>query len=232
MRLHAQFTHDDDSWPAPSVEQVEREFLGKTGDVAGAEEWLAELGIKAEPLTKRLGKIALVQSWFDPTESDARDHFHIYSGDQVGPKWPEQLAFPIRENGQFIDLLLIDCYWLTSRPVCSRANWLGRDNFGRDTTIRLHRDPLDWLAAGCEGVCHIEPVSRKALTELAAATTILCNDLPTALEAWEWGFGGAPDDLSRFEIDDEPESIRAYFERRALGAAITELRETARRSAQ
>src|SRR5205823_5497472 len=128
-------------------------------------------------------------------------------------------------NGQFIDLLLIDTYWHSHRAICGRANWLGRDNFGDATTLRLHRDPLDWLAAGCEGVCHVEPISRKAFPELAAATKILCNDLPTALEAWDWGFGSEREELSRFEIDDEPESIRAYFERQALNSAISELCE-------
>jgi hypothetical protein len=38
-----------------------------------------------------------------------------------------------------------------------------------------------------------------------------CNDVGTALQAWDWGFGGEDDALARFAIDDSPESIRCYF---------------------
>ena len=54
--------------------------------------------------------------------------------------------------------------------------------------------------------------SRKALAELTAATTIECNDIHTALEAWDWGFGGEEDELARFVIDDSPGNISAYYE--------------------
>jgi hypothetical protein len=77
---------------------------------------------------------------------------------------------------------------------------------------------MDWLEAGCTGVCHVEPISRKALKDLHAAKTIECNCVHTALEAWDWGFDAdranlnAPQDLARFVIDDSPASIRRYFE--------------------
>jgi hypothetical protein len=47
---------------------------------------------------------------------------------------------------------------------------------------------MDWLEAGCTGVCHIEPISRKALKDLRNVETIECNDIHTALEAWSWGY--------------------------------------------
>jgi len=71
---------------------------------------------------------------------------------------------------------------------------------------------MDWLEAGCTGVCHIEPISRKALAELTDATTIECNDIATALDAWSWAFDADEDELSRFVIDDTPGNIRSYFE--------------------
>jgi hypothetical protein len=75
---------------------------------------------------------------------------------------------------------------------------------------------MDWLEAGCSaGVCHIEPISRKALAELRNVDTIESNDIHTALEAWSWGFGGEDDALARFEIDDTPAAIRSYFEEQA-----------------
>jgi hypothetical protein len=78
--------------------------------------------------------------------------------------------------------------------------------------VRLHAHPMDWLEDGCTGVCHIESISRKALKDLRSVTTIECNDVHTALEAWSWGFGADEDELARFAIDDTPGSIRAYFE--------------------
>jgi Ser-tRNA(Ala) deacylase AlaX len=78
--------------------------------------------------------------------------------------------------------------------------------------VRLHAHPLDWLEAGCTGVCHIEPCSRKALKELHAAKTIQCNDIYTALQAWDWGFDADEAEQGRFEIDDTPESISRYIE--------------------
>ncbi|MGY3294143.1 Zn-dependent oligopeptidase [Bradyrhizobium sp. LM3.6] len=71
---------------------------------------------------------------------------------------------------------------------------------------------MDWIESGCTGVCHIAPVSRKALKELAKAKTIECNDIETALEAWDWAFESNEAELARFEIDDTPHTIQAYYE--------------------
>ena len=71
---------------------------------------------------------------------------------------------------------------------------------------------MDWSEAGCTGVCHIEPISRKALKDLHRAETIECANIHTALDAWDWAFGGEDDELARFSIDDSPFSIRSYFE--------------------
>jgi hypothetical protein len=79
---------------------------------------------------------------------------------------------------------------------------------------------MDWLEAGCTGVCHIEPISRKALKDLGSVTTVECNDIHTALEAWDWAFGGDEDELSRFMIDDSPFAIRRYFEDEVLWRTV------------
>ena len=71
---------------------------------------------------------------------------------------------------------------------------------------------MDWIAAGGTGVCHIEPISRKTLKDLRGVETIQCNDIHTALEAWDWGFESDEDELARFVIDDAPGNIRSYFE--------------------
>ena len=117
------------------------------------------------------------------------------------------LAVPIYEGGKFVDPLLNSrrrvvrsCY-----VPCAMA-WYDQ------STTRLHTHPLDWVEAGCKGVCHLEPISRKALKDLRAATTTECNDIHTALQAWDWGFGGEDEELARFVIDDTAESIRSYFE--------------------
>jgi hypothetical protein len=78
--------------------------------------------------------------------------------------------------------------------------------------VRLHAHPMDWLVAGCTGVCYLEPISRKAFAELRNVTTIECNDIGTALEAWCWAFESDEDELARFSIDDSPAEIRSYFE--------------------
>jgi hypothetical protein len=45
-----------------------------------------------------------------------------------------------------------------------------------------------------------------------SAEVIECNDIYTALQAWDWGFGGDDDELARFSIDDSAASIGAYYE--------------------
>jgi hypothetical protein len=87
-------------------------------------------------------------------------------------------------------------------------------------TTRLHPHPLDWLAAGCTGACHIALISRKALKDLRNVESIECNDIATALDAWSWAFDADEAELSRFEVDDTPESINEYYERAARWHAI------------
>ena len=79
--------------------------------------------------------------------------------------------------------------------------------------VRLHAHPMDWLEAGCTGVCHIEPISRKALERPSHGQTgsNATTSIPR-LEAWDRGFGGEDDELKAFEIDDSPYTIRSYFE--------------------
>lgn len=72
-----------------------------------------------------------------------------------------------------------------SKWVTHRA--LGRENLTHDV-VRLHAHPLDWLQAGCAGVCHVAPINRQALKELRSAKSIVCNCIHTAAEAWAWAF--------------------------------------------
>jgi hypothetical protein len=111
------------------------------------------------------------------------------------------------EGGKFVDLLLIGDD-MSFETACCRAAWLGKIT----PTTRLHAHPMDWIESGCTGVCHIESVSREALKDLRAATTIECNDVHTALTAWDWGFGGDDDELARFVIDDSAAGICSYLE--------------------
>jgi hypothetical protein len=198
----------DDTLPLP--DEVEREFLDKAGDDLTALAWLEERDIDSAPILKSVGKIALIQYWSVWNPDTGRYRFLIYEPDHVGPKYPPELAIPIIEDGRFIDLLFISDEMSFARATC-RAPWLGRKNLTLPI-VRLHAHPMDWLESGCTGVCHIEPISRKALAELTDATTIECNDVYTALEAWDWAFGGDPQELERFDIDDTPYSIRCYFE--------------------
>jgi hypothetical protein len=198
----------DDTLPLPT--EVEREFFDHAGDDLTAIAWLAERDIDPAPVLDHVGKIALVQCGTDWNPETGRHRLFIHGPDHVGPKYPPELAVPIIENGVFVDLLFIGEENSFVRATC-RAPWLGRENLTQPV-IRLHAHPLDWLQSGCTGVCHVEPCSRKALAELTDATTIECNDIHTALEAWDWGFGGDEDELSRFVIDDTPAEIRSYFE--------------------
>jgi hypothetical protein len=202
-----------DALPLP--DEVEKEFLDKAGDNSFARKWLEDRDIDTAPQN-----VALIQYGIVWNPDTGRYQFLIYGPDHVGPKRRPALGVPILENGEFIDLLLIgdfisfddgesdDRYFET---VCCRASWLGRGNLS-GPIVRLHPHPLDWIAAGCTGACHIAPISRAALKDLQAVATIECNCIHTALEAWDWGFGGEDDELARFEIDDTPVSVRQYFE--------------------
>jgi hypothetical protein len=193
----------DDTLPLPT--EVETEFRDKAGDNLIALAWLSDHGIESAPQDAALIQYAMV--W---TPETGRYRFLIYASDNVGTKHPPELAIPILEDGTFIDLLFISDEMSFARATC-RAPWLGREYLALPV-VRLHAHPMDWLEAGCTGVCHVEPVSRKAFKDLRAAERIECNDIHTALEAWDWGFGGEDDELKRFEIDDTPFAIRSYFE--------------------
>ena len=198
----------DDTLPMPT--EVEREFRDNAGSNVTAIAWLADHGIDSAPVDA-----ALIQYGMIWTQETGRYRFLIYGPDHVGPKHPHELAIPIFEDGKFLDLLFISDEQSYARATC-RAPWLGHVT---GPTVRLHAHPMDFIEAGCTGVCHIEPISRKALKELRGVERIECNDIHTALEAWSWAFGGqgdqTDDELARFIIDDTPDSIRIYFEEEA-----------------
>jgi hypothetical protein len=201
----------DDTLPLPT--EVEREFLDHAGDGLTAIAWLADHGIDSAPPHAALVQYGVV--WNPET---GRYQFMIYSPDHVGPKHPPELAVPIIEDGTFVDLLFISNDGTSFARATCRAPWLGTV---AGPVLRLHAHPMDWLEAGCTGACHIAETSRKALAELRNVETIECNDIHTALEAWDWGFGGDDDALARFEIDDTPAAIRSYFEEQAQWCAAS-----------
>lgn len=195
----------DDTLPLPN--EVEQEFLGKAGDALTALSWLADHGVDTSPPPQS----AAIQYGIVWNSETGRYMFVVYGPEHVGPKHPHELAVPIFEDGALIDLLVISRE-MSFAMVTGRASWLGRENLALPV-VRLHAHPMDWLAAGCTGVCHVEPISRKALKELAQAKTIECDDIETALEAWDWGFGSDEAELARFEIDAAPHAVQAYYER-------------------
>ncbi len=192
----------DDTLPLPT--EVEQEFRDHAGDNVTALAWLADHGIDAAP-----ERVALIQYGMIWNPESGRYRFLIHGPDHVGPKYPPELAIPIIEDDEFVDLLFISNDGTAFVRATGRASWLGRV---AGPVVRLHAHPMDWLAAGCTGACHIEPISRKALKDLRSVATIECNDIETALAAWSWGFGGDDDELARFEIDDTPGNISAYYE--------------------
>jgi hypothetical protein len=194
------FTHDESlSLPA----EVEREFLDNADDGMTALAWLADHGIDAVP--ERAAVIQYAMVW---TPEADRYRFVIYGPEHIGPKYPPELAVPFFEDGEFIDLLFISDSMSFERAT-GRAKWLGSV---AGPVVRLHAHPMDFFAAGCTGVCHIEPISRKALKDLRSVETIQCSEIHTALQAWDWGFGGEDDELARFVIDDTAGNISAYYE--------------------
>jgi hypothetical protein len=197
------YSYFDDTLPLP--DEVEQEYREKAGGNLTALAWLSDHGIESAPQ-----HVALIQYGMVWNPETGRYRFLIYSPDHVGPKYPAELAIPVIEDGTFVDLLFISDEMSFARTTC-RASWLGRENLALPV-VRLHAHPMDWLEAGCTGVCHIEPIGRKAHAGLANATTIECNDVYAALEAWSWGFDADEDELARFDIDDSPYSIRQYFE--------------------
>jgi hypothetical protein len=198
----------DDTLPLPA--EVEQQFLNLAGDDLTARAWLTDRGIDPTAVVEHVGKMALIQYWNVWNPETGRYRFLIYTPNHIGPKYPHELAIPIIEGGNFVDLLFISDEMSFARTTC-RAQWLGRENL-TPPVVRLHAHPMDWLESGGTGACHIEPISRKALKDLRSATTIECNDIHTALEAWSWGFDADENELARFDIDDSPYAIRSYFE--------------------
>ena len=198
----------------PFPAEVEQEFLAQALDATGASAWLTKLGIDARPIVECVGSVALAQSSMIWDQSQSRYQFRIYCHQHIGPKYPFSFAIPVIEAETFIDLLMIDCNSFSFGTVCGRAKWLGRDEIGGDDVVRLHTHPMDWLAAGCRGVCHIEPISRDALKDLCSVHGIVCSDIHTALEAWDWSSSGDCE-VGRWVIDDAPENILAYFDKLA-----------------
>jgi hypothetical protein len=175
----------------PLRTEVERAFNAHPGGDVKA--WFDKHGIEAEPI----GKVIQYDLVWNPETGR-------YQFNTDGPH--TALAVPIIEGGKFVDLILIHDDMSFDRVTC-RASWLGTIT----PTTRLHVHPLDWIEAG-HGACHIEPIGRKALKDLRAATTIECSCIETALQAWDWGFGGEDDELACFSIDDTPDGIRSYLE--------------------
>jgi hypothetical protein len=204
----------DDTLPLPA--EVETEYREKAGDDLTALAWLSDHGIDSAPQQH----VALIQYGMAWNPETGRYLFLIYAPEHVGPKHPPELAIPIYEDGNFVDLLFISDEQSFARATC-RAKWLGSI---AGPVLRLHAHPMDWLKAGCTGVCHIEPISRKALAELTDATTIECNCIHTALEAWDWAFGGDPQELARFEIDATPESVSRHIESEIQWRVLSRLR--------
>jgi hypothetical protein len=199
----------------PLSADVESEFIDRAGDGLTALAWLAEHGIDSPP-----DHVALIQYGMVWNPEVGRYRFVIYAPDHIGPKHAPELAIPIIEDGTFVDLLFISNDGTSFARATCRAPWLGRENLSLPV-VRLHAHPMDWLEAGCTGVCHIEPGSRKALAELTDAASIECSDIHTALEAWDWAFGGEPEELARFDIDALPAAIRSYFEEQAQWCAAS-----------
>ena len=201
----------DDTLPLPA--EVEREFLDKGGDGLTALAWLADHGIDTIP-----DGAALIQYGLGWNPETGRHRFFIHGPDFIGPKLEPELAVPIYEHGSFVDLLFISNDGTSFARATCRAKWLGSV---AGPVVRLHSHPMDYLAAGCTGACHIEPISRKALKDLRSVERIQCNDIHAALEAWDWGFESDDDQLARFAIDDSPGNIRAYFEDEAKWRVAT-----------
>jgi hypothetical protein len=213
----------DDTLPLPA--DVARELFSKATDQVSAAEWLAELGIDPAPVLAAAGHVALVQCSFPWDAATERHGFVILDSEDPDSNW--YLAVPVMLDGTFVDLLLIDTDDLAATRACGTARWLGLAEFGSTKTVRLHRDPIEWLAAGCIGICHIEPICRSAMKALRQFDRIVCNDVHTALDSWDWGFGGDDEELSRFAIDADEESLRLYFERQAKWMALAKLRHGA-----
>lgn len=167
-------------------------------------EWMNQNGFPADAILERLGKVVLVHavpSYADRSMTLAFDFIDAA---------PNAAAFPVYRDGEIIDLLLVEIDAVETTLLCYDSDWLGHDAL-LEPVVRLHAKPLDWLASGCEGACHIRMTSRAALRDLSAAQTILCDNISVAMDVWDWAFDADESELSRFEVDDTPENIRDFF---------------------
>ena len=199
----------------PPLDDVQAEFRDKAVDIAGAFEFLADLDIDADVVTSAVGKIALIEYAISWNPLAGRYQFAIGEGE------PDTLAVPILEGGQFVDLLLI-ADDLSFGTVCGGALWLGRDHLAAPV-VRLHASPLDWLRGLLRGRLSYPPLQPARSEGASACAAYRCNDMTTALEAWDWAFGADDGELGRFDIDASPESIREYFDSQARYRASIEL---------
>lgn len=135
------------------------------------------------------------------------------------------LGIPAYCDGEFVDILLMDLEDPTSwRCMHLRADWLGADAIGLPE-VRLQYSPFAWLEAGGTGVCNIHSHDRGHFRALALSDRILCDDIDTAMECWEWAFGGDDDKLERIVCDDDQDNIDVYFKRQAFWRASAKVRE-------
>ncbi|AHF86705.1 hypothetical protein RLEG3_18395 [Rhizobium leguminosarum bv. trifolii WSM1689] len=192
--------------------------------VSEAREWLVESEIDPDklPFQPKLVHVSVSRD-YDLPEIEKPCGRYVYAYDGTGER--DCLVFPIVDSGQTVDYGLLFIEDFEFATVRQKAIWLGGDNIDGDE-IRLHGCVSDWLDAGGEGCVFIDPQRRSPLKRLQSVGKILCSDVGTALEAWEWAFGADDNELGRFEIDDTPENIEAYFraqaERRAITQALTE----------
>lgn len=198
----------------------------KHGDEAAADRWLSSNDIdstklKAAGITCRMVSV-MGSHDFDVLRGQARGEIFYEIVDDYEHR--NVLAIPIMSEGEFLDLLLADpndpSIW---RVMYGRADWLGYDAIGYPE-VRLHYSPFAWLEAGGVGVCNVHPHYRGHFKDLDVSERIVCDDIDTAMEAWEWAFGGSDDKLDRIVCDDDPENIKAYFERQAFWEASSKVR--------
>ena len=90
----------DDTLPLPA--EVEQAFRNNAGDGLTASAWLADHGIDAVP-----ERAAVIQYGLIWNAETSLYRFVIYGPDHIGPKHPYELAVPIYEDGEFIDLLFM-----------------------------------------------------------------------------------------------------------------------------
>ena len=182
-----------------------------TDDAGAGIEFLRDEGIDPAPVLAAVGAVKLLNT----SNSTALyrpelDHSGTGVVHEFANNGPPAIAFPIIEDGRFVDLLLIGTNDFSFDTLLGETCWLGRDAL-TSATVRLHKHPLDWLDAGCTGVCHIAPFSRAEFAEFRGVERIECSDIHLAMEVLGWAFDGDEDELKRFFIDDEPQNIREFF---------------------